>query len=47
MGPDKEDNKEIKILNRIIRYTQSGIELEAELRHSELIVAQLGLTEAK
>ena len=47
MGPGKDDNKEIKILNRIIRYTKNGLELEADLRHSELIISQLGLAEAK
>ena len=47
MGPEKDDDKEIKILNRIIRYTKNGLELEADLRHSELIISQLGLTEAK
>ena len=47
IGPDDKDEKEIKILNRIIRYTKSGIELEADLRHAELIVSQLGLTESK
>ena len=47
MGPDKNDNKEIKMLNRIIKYTSSGIELEADLRHAELIVSQLGLENAK
>ena len=36
----------LKILNRIIRFTESGIELEADLRHAELIVSQLGLTES-
>ena len=34
-------------MNRIIRYTSSGIELEADLRHAELIVSQLGLENAK
>ena len=47
MGPGKNDAKEIKILNRIIRYTNNGLELEADLRHSELIIKQLGLEEAK
>ena len=47
IGPDKTDNKELRILNRIIRYTEKGIELEVDLRHAELIVAQLGLTESK
>ena len=34
-------------MNRIIRYTRNGIELEADLRHAELIVSQLGLENAK
>ena len=37
----------MKILNRIIRYTDEGIELEADLRHAELIITQLGLENAK
>ena len=41
------DEKELKVLNRIIRYTDQGIELEADLRHAELIVKQLGLEEAE
>ena len=47
IGPEKDDKKELKVLNRIIRYTDEGIELEADLRHAELIVQQLGLQEAK
>ena len=39
--------REVKILNRIIRYTASGIEYEADARHSELIIKQLGLESAK
>ena len=34
-------------MNRIIRYTDNGIELEADLRHAELIIRQLGLENAK
>ena len=47
MGPGKDDAKEIQILNRIIRYTDNGLDLEADLRHAELIVQQLGLEEGK
>ena len=47
IGPDKGDDKELKVLNRIIRYTDNGLELEADLRHAEIIVKQLGLEEAK
>ena len=37
----------MNILNRIIRCAENGVELEADLRHAELIVSQLGLTESK
>ena len=35
------------MLNRILRYRKSGIEIEADLRHAEIIVQQLGLENAK
>ena len=35
------------MLNRVIRTTGSGLELEADLRHAELIVQQLGLCDGK
>ena len=47
IGPEKTDEKELKVLNRILRYTESGIEMEADLRHAEIIVQQLGLENAK
>ena len=47
IGPGKDDKKELKVLNRIIKYTNEGIELEADLRHADLIVKQLGLENAK
>ena len=34
-------------MNRVIRFTEDGYELEADLRHAELIVEQLGLEDAK
>ena len=34
-------------MNRVVRYTDSVWEFEADLRHAELIVEQLGLTDAK
>ena len=36
-----------QVLNHVVRYTDSGWELEADLRHAELIVEQLCLTDAK
>ena len=38
--------KEGQVLNRVVRRTASGWELEADLRHAELIIKQLGLESA-
>ena len=35
------------MLNRIIRYTEQGYEMEADPRHAEMIIESLGLSEAK
>ena len=40
-------DQEIRVLNKIIRYTPSGIELEADPRHAERVIRDLGLEEAK
>ena len=39
--------REGQILNRIVRATSAGFELEADPRHAELIVEQLNFTAAK
>ena len=44
MGPDPTDMKSIRILNRIVTWTSEGIEYEADQRHAEIIVQQMGLT---
>ena len=36
-----------QVLNRVIRCTRDGYELEADLRHAELIIEQLGMKDAK
>ena len=36
-----------QVLNRVVRRTETGWELEADLRHAELIIEQLGLVDAK
>ena len=35
------------MLNRVIRLTEDGYELEANLRHAKLMVEQLGLEDSK
>jgi hypothetical protein len=44
---DKGDAKEIRVLNKVIRLTEQGLELEADPRHAELVVRALGLQTAK
>ena len=45
MGPGPQDAKEAVILNRIIRWTESGIEYEADPRQAEKLVAECGMTD--
>ena len=47
LGPREYDMKEVRLLNRVIRYTDKGIEYEADPRHQEIIISELGLTGAK
>jgi len=47
LGSDKGDAKEIRVLNKVIRLTEQGLELEADPRHAELVVRALGLETAK
>ncbi len=43
----KTASKEGQVLNRVIRWTPTGSEIEADPRHAELVVEQLGLRGAK
>ena len=47
LGEVKDCIDEVRILNQIFRCTESGIELEADPRHAELMVKELGLESAK
>ena len=46
LGPEPNDDKAIRILNRVVQWTNDGIEYEADQRHAELIVRQLGLSKS-
>ena len=43
LGPGPEDGKEAIILNRVIRWTEHGIELEADPRQAEKLIAECGM----
>ena len=46
LGPEPSDDKAIRILNRVVSWTNDGIEYEADQRHAEIIVQHLGLNKS-
>ena len=46
-GPDAREVKELRVLNRAIKWESTGITWEADPRHAEMIVEQLEMTGAK
>jgi hypothetical protein len=46
LGGGVHHDKEIRILNRVARWTKSGLEYEADQRHGEILVQELGLQNA-
>ena len=47
LGMGKDCQQEGKVLNRIIRCTNVGWEIEADPRHAQLIVEQLGIVDRR
>ena len=47
LGQKEGQSAEIRILNKVVRATDKGIELEADPRHAELVIKELGLEGAK
>ena len=47
LGPDSWDDRELVILDRIVRWQSDGIRYEPDPRHAEMIISQLNLHEAR
>jgi hypothetical protein len=47
LGPGPSHSKEIRILNRVLTWHDWGIGYEADPRHAEIAIEQLGLKDAK
>ena len=47
LGPDSNHEKEVRVLNRILRWTDMGIEYEADPRHVEIVLKQLNIEACK
>ena len=45
LGDEQDDDKEVTILNRTLRWTAGGLEYEADGRHAQEIVGYFGLEE--
>ena len=43
LGPGAGDAKEVTVLNRVIRWTETGVELEADPRQAERLIQESGL----
>ena len=47
LGPNDNQLKELRIFNRVIVWNHDGIYYEADQRHADLIIKELGLEDAK
>ena len=47
LGGDEGDSSEIRVLNRVLRRTADGYRVEADPRHAEAVIRDLGLAGAK
>jgi hypothetical protein len=45
LGPEDGDEKSIRILNRVVEWGEEGITYEADQRHAEIVMKDLGLDE--
>ena len=45
IGPGRKDNKEMRILNRIVTWTEEGLQYEGDQRHVEIAMKEMGLDE--
>eukprot|EP00973_Karenia_brevis_P045183 6258558-Karenia_brevis.AAC.1 len=45
LGPEEEDDKEVTILGRLVRWTPEGIEYEADPKHRIIMLDYFGFNE--
>ena len=43
LGPGPQDDKEARVLNRVVRWTKEGLEYEADPRQAEKLLRDLRL----
>jgi hypothetical protein len=47
LGPEDKDDKHVGILNRVVEWDEEGIKYEADQRHAEIIIREMGLSGSK
>ena len=47
LGPESHHKQEVRILNRIVRWSPEGIQYECDQRHADVIVKELGMEDQK
>ena len=47
LGPEGVCKPELRILNRVLRWTSTGIEYEPDQRHADIIIKDMGMMNAK
>ena len=47
VGPEEKDDKEVRILNRVLRLQDIGLLYEADPRHAEILTKSLGIEASK
>ena len=41
LGGDKQDVRELRVLNRVLSWRSGGIQFEADPRHEEILISEL------
>ena len=47
LGPEEGQEQYVKILSRVIRWTDEGLEYEADQRHADLLIKEMKMEEVK
>eukprot|EP00971_Amphidinium_carterae_P057384 1134660-Amphidinium_carterae.1 len=47
IGPDENDDKNMVLLNRVLEWTDRGVYWESDPRHTELLLAEVGMLNCK
>eukprot|EP00973_Karenia_brevis_P061747 8587590-Karenia_brevis.AAC.1 len=42
LGPEEKDDKEVRILGKLVRWTDEGIKYEADPKHRSLVLEYFG-----